>query len=185
MPPVADESSALQTIGSSSGSPVTVSAVPFAQPAAGRGRPLAPSWTTLEVFVCVGAWPLLHAFESLVAVATSATKPLVPLIDATLLRPCVVWQVPSLLMLPCDSAAPTLSAGTSGIPPSEARARLKLLNEPVVVVSESTRTALRQMPVLMQRPSSRSWATRLVPGLPGVRVAPPMISLPNRAATVM
>jgi hypothetical protein len=65
-------SSALQMIGSSVGIPELVLGVPFAQPGAGIGTPVPPSWTTLELPVWLGACPE-HAVEVSFDVAALAT----------------------------------------------------------------------------------------------------------------
>src|ERR1700712_430563 len=111
-------SSALQTIGSTAGMPLSVSAVPFAQPAAGIGTWTPPSPITEEVFVICVAWPR-QDFDVVDALATDATAPAPAVTLAVLEAPVDVWQLASSLMLALLSAAPTPS------PSSDARAMAK------------------------------------------------------------
>ena len=114
-PPLVDESSALQTIGRMSEQPRRpCPAAPSAQPV-GTVRPTWPSSITLEVFVWLELGPCaararVDSWRS----TTLATTAVAALTLATRLRPSEVWQLPSELMLPCDSAAPMASAGNPG-----------------------------------------------------------------------
>ncbi|TML04750.1 MAG: hypothetical protein E6G41_11260 [Actinobacteria bacterium] len=121
------------------GTPVTVSAVPSAHPGAGIGTPVPPSSITLDVSFCVGGWPL-QALESVEDFAADATAWPPALTSATLLSPCEVWHVPSLEMVPLDSATP---ASMPLSPPTFACATPKWFDEPLPVVVESTGNTLR------------------------------------------
>jgi hypothetical protein len=73
-------------IGSSTGSPDRVFAVPFAQPGAGIGTPVPASWITLELVVWDGVWPV-QAFELCLLLATLASWPLASVTLAAWLAP--------------------------------------------------------------------------------------------------
>ena len=132
-------SSALQTIGRTPGMPLTVSAVPSAQPVAGIGTCTPPSPMTCEVFVSWFCEASRQDFEIVVASETCATAP--PPGDetfATREAPADVWQLASSWIVPWLSAAPTPR------PSTEARATAKSLSELVAVVVESAVRTLRQ-----------------------------------------
>ena len=132
-------SSALQTIGSTPGMPVTVSAVPFAQPAAGSGTCAPPSPMTCEVVVTSGAAPR-QDFDVVVESET--------LRDRAAAGSGDVRDLGGALRRPGRSASspivPWLSAAPTPRPSTDARATAKSLSEPAAVVVEFAVSTLRQ-----------------------------------------
>src|SRR5262249_21967833 len=117
----------------------SVFAVPFAQPAAGIGRPVPARFRTVEFWFTELLFELQAGLSELPWRASALSGPTFAL--ATPESPCAVWQLPSLEMLPWDVSASALTP--VGPPTCAPRSSCEFVEE-LLVLDECMLSRVRQ-----------------------------------------